>query len=309
MFTKKLIENASKLFTEAPDRILYAYSEYQTLFDDMQNILNLTFKEGLPDKRVIDEFTLNTKHALIILYDLVSKIVQSSDQLHLFSVTSHHKKASVVLISQSLYPPGKFSKGISLNCANFVLFRNPRDMHQLTIVVSQIPGMTKYFNDSYRRATRERFNYLFVDLSNQGEDREKFMLRTGISLTILVWFTDQYKKDTNPSLLFILFLLTNMSGRMISNSVLLKFMYKTNKKQRVTVLSHLSKAEIDVFSAIALNIYKGVFLNKTKYVNTLKPFKSIVFRLGSVSSQKKKTILIRYQKIIPLLIRPVLEFL
>ncbi|CAC5412402.1 unnamed protein product [Mytilus coruscus] len=169
------------MFTEAPDRILYAYSEYQTLFDDMQNIPNLSFQEGLPDKREIDEFTLNTKHALIILDDLVSKIVQSSDQLQLFSITSHHKKASVVLISQSLYPPGKFSISISLNSANFVLFRNQRDMRQLTTFASQIlPGMTKYFNDSYRRATRERFNYLIVDLSNEREDREKFMLRTDI---------------------------------------------------------------------------------------------------------------------------------
>ena len=181
MFTKRLIENASAMFTEVPEKFLYAYYEYQIFFDDMQNIPNKFFHEGLPDKQGIDNFALGTKHTLIILDDLISKIVQSEDLLHLFSVTSHHKMASVVLLSQSLCPPGKYSKSISLNCANFVLFRNPRDMRQLTTFASQIlPGMTKYFNDFYSKASRERYTYLLVDLSSHREDRQQFMLRTGI---------------------------------------------------------------------------------------------------------------------------------
>lgn len=182
MFSRKLIENASNMFTEAPEKIMYAYSEYQKMFEDMQNIPNLTFYEGLPDKNVIEEFTCNQKHSLIVVDDLVSRVVQDLEQLHLFSVTSHHKGASVVLISQSLYPPGKYSKSISLNCANFVLFRNPRDMRQLSTFASQVlPGRTKYFNDSLKKATEgKRFGYLLVDFSNQRMDREKYMLRTGI---------------------------------------------------------------------------------------------------------------------------------
>lgn len=180
MFTKRLIENANVMFVEPPEKILYAYSEYQPLFDDMQEQSNLIFHEGLPDKQKIEEFTENGKHSLIILDDLISKIVQSEELLHLFSVTSHHRKASVVLISQSLYPPGKYAKSISLNCANFVLFRNPRDMRQLITFASQIlPGMTQYFMDSYLKATKERYSYMLADLSPHREDRQ-YMLRTGI---------------------------------------------------------------------------------------------------------------------------------
>ena len=69
MFCKKLIENASKMFTEAPEKILYAYSEYQKMFEEMQHIPNLTFYEGLPDKNVIDDFTSNQNHTLIFLDD------------------------------------------------------------------------------------------------------------------------------------------------------------------------------------------------------------------------------------------------
>lgn len=179
VFTKRLIENANVMFTKPPEKILYAYSEYQPLFDDMQ-ASNVIFHEGLPDKQKIEEFTQNTKHTLIVLDDLISKIVHSEELLHLFAVTSHHKMASVVLISQSLYPPGKYAKSISLNCANFVLFRNPRDMRQLTTFASQIlPGMTRYFMSSFLLATRRRYSYMLVDLSTHREDRQ-YMLRTGI---------------------------------------------------------------------------------------------------------------------------------
>lgn len=182
MLARKLIENASTMFTEPPEKILYAYSEYQKMFNEMQNIPNLTFYEGLPNTDVIEEFTLNQNHSLIFLDDLISRFVQDLEQLHLFSVTSHHRGASVVLISQSLYPPGKYSKSISLNCANFILFRNPRDMRQLSTFASQIlPGRTKYFNDSFKKATEgKNFGHLLVDLSNQRTDCEKYMLRSGI---------------------------------------------------------------------------------------------------------------------------------
>lgn len=171
VFTKRLIENANAMFTKPPEKILYAYSEYQPLFDDMQ-ASNLIFHEGLPDKQKIEEFTQNTKHSLIVLDDLISKIVNSEELLHLFAV---------ILISQSLYPPGKYAKSISLNCANFVLFRNPRDRRPLTTFASQIlPGMTRYFMASFLLATRRRYSYMLVDLSPHREDDRQYMLRTGI---------------------------------------------------------------------------------------------------------------------------------
>lgn len=147
----------------------------------MQDIPNLGFHDGLPNKQEINEFTENTEHTLLILDDLESKIVQSEELLHLFTVTSHHKKASVVLISQNLYPPVKYSKSISLNCANFVLFRSPRDMHQLITFSSQIlPGMTRYFMDSFTKVKKKQFySYLLVYLSPHRKYRQ-YMLGAGI---------------------------------------------------------------------------------------------------------------------------------
>ena len=181
MFTKRLLENSTEMFTCPPVKILYAYSEYQKLFDEMQDIFILTFHEGLPDKQKLEEFSQDCKHTVLVLDDLVSKIVQSEELLHLFTVTSHHRNFSSIFISQNLYPPGKYAKSISLNCANFVLFRNQRDTRQIMTFASQLlSGKTRYFMESFFLATKQRYSYLLVDISPHRQDDSDYMLRTGI---------------------------------------------------------------------------------------------------------------------------------
>lgn len=166
MFTKRLLENSKEIFTCPPVKILYAYSEYQQLFDEMQDISNLAFHEGLLDKQKLEEFSPDSKHTLLVLDDLVSKIVQSEELLHLFTVTSYHRNISCLFISQNLYPPGKYAKSIYLNCANFVLFRNQRDTRQIMTFASQLmPGRTRYFMQRFYLATKQRYSYLLADIS------------------------------------------------------------------------------------------------------------------------------------------------
>ncbi|CAG2201533.1 unnamed protein product [Mytilus edulis] len=155
MYTNKLIENANVMFTESR-REYCAYSEDQPVFKEMRGEnQDVTYHEGLPDKKTIEEFTHDMKHTLIIIDDLMSKLVQSDDLLQLFTVTSHHRMASCCFISQNLFWAGKHARSISLNCANFVLFRNPRDMRQFSSFASQIqPGKTKYFSDSFRKPSK-----------------------------------------------------------------------------------------------------------------------------------------------------------
>lgn len=76
------------------------------------------------------------------------------------------------------------------------------------------------------------------------------------------------------------------------NKTFLKFIYEITPKQRKAVLSHITTDQIDLLSEIALNIYKGIFPNKTKYVKALAPYRSVIFRLGSKTENhrsKKKT--------------------
>lgn len=116
------------MFTVPPRRIIYAYSEYQPLFDVMKRTIpNIVFHQGLPDREDLDNYSEGLDHVILVLDDLMLKITQSEDCVQLFTVTSHHRNITVFFLTQNLYPPGKYARSISLNCANVILFRNERD--------------------------------------------------------------------------------------------------------------------------------------------------------------------------------------
>lgn len=179
-FTEKILENASGMFTVPPLRIVYAYSEYQPLFDVMKaSITSITFYQGLPTRDEIEDFSEGQDHVILVLDDLMLKITGSQECLQLFTVTSHHRNVSVLFLTQNLYPPGGYARTISLNCAYVILFRNDRDQRQILSFASQIlPVQTEYFKDAYDKATKQKFGYLLKGLSQHSDKR--YRLRTRI---------------------------------------------------------------------------------------------------------------------------------
>lgn len=138
-FTKKLLQNTNGLFSMPVNKIKYAYSEHQPMFDEMeQTIPNLSLHQGLPSKEDIEQYTEDVNHTIVVLDDLMLQVAQSQDCVHLFTVTSHHRNVTTIMLSQNLYPPGKYARTISLNV---ILFKNYRDSRQIITFGSQIlPG-------------------------------------------------------------------------------------------------------------------------------------------------------------------------
>ena len=179
-FTKRLLQNADGMFSIPVDKIIYAYSEYQPMFDEMRaNIPRLIFHEGLPSKEDIERYTEGVNHTMVVLDDLMLQVAQSQDCVHLFTVTSHHRNVTTVLLSQNLYPPGKYARTISLNCLNVILFKNYRDSRQVITFGSQIlPGHVPYFKAAYEAATGPNFGYLHVCL--EPSQNKEYQLRSKI---------------------------------------------------------------------------------------------------------------------------------
>jgi len=82
------------------------------------------------------------KHTVSILDDLVLKITNLADLVTLFTITAHYSGISVVYIAQNFFPPGKYSKSISLNCHLIIVFRNARDDHTW---ISDFPVKGQFF--------------------------------------------------------------------------------------------------------------------------------------------------------------------
>ena len=161
----QIIKNNKHLFKPEVDKFIYCYSEWQPLYENMLvEIENITFVKGLPDLE-------NLENSVIILDDLMSQVVDDKNILNLFTVGSHHRKNSVIFLTQNIYEKGKYARTISLNTHYFILFKNRRDQEQIMHLGRQIyPGETKFFKEVFDLATSEKYGYLIVDLKQRSNN-------------------------------------------------------------------------------------------------------------------------------------------
>ena len=178
-FTKRLIEQRENMYeTDPPKKVLYCYGVYQPLFAEMErDVGNILFHEGLPSESYIDAYAAS-EHCLIVIDDLMEAALQSPMVEKIFVQNCHHKRQSIVFISQNLYKQGSHARTISLNSTYLCLFRNFRDQMQIKTLGTQL-GMREFFLECYYDAvTNGRYQYLFCDLSPNTDNDTRF--RTNI---------------------------------------------------------------------------------------------------------------------------------
>ena len=171
VFAKRFVNNINQMMDPIPERIIWYYSEYQTVFGTVNNT---EFIEGLPD---IDKLNPYERH-LVIIDDQMTE--NNKEIVTLFTKKSHHRNISVMYLVQNLFYQTKEHRNISLNAHYIVLFRNRRDSSQVDRLGKQIfPGKTKWdLGDAYRKATSKPYGYLLVDL--KPETKDHLQLRTDI---------------------------------------------------------------------------------------------------------------------------------
>ena len=114
----------------------------------------------------------------IILDDLLSE-AYSREVCHIFTIGSHHRNISLILITQNLFLQAKHCRDISLNAKYIVLLKNTRDKNQFTHLARQVyPEDSACLYKAYLEATDKRHGYLVLDFSQDTDDRLRF--RTNI---------------------------------------------------------------------------------------------------------------------------------
>lgn len=165
------------LINPQPRKIIYCYSVWQPLFDDLKNqVKNIEFNEGVYEINQIDQ-SINT---LLIFDDLMNDCETDQSILNLFTIDSHHKNISVFLLTQNLFSKGKYARTISLNSSYIIVFKNPRDKSQIYSLARQMfPEKMLFFLESYNDAiSKKGYSYLFLDLKQTTEERNR--IQTGI---------------------------------------------------------------------------------------------------------------------------------
>jgi hypothetical protein len=169
---RDLLLYRNDMFEPPPKKVVWFYGIFQSLYHDIPNV---TFVEGIPDR--FEDYLEGP--TLFIFDDLMAQCGKNTRMTDLFTKGSHHLNLSVIFITQNLFHKGKEMREISLNAHYLFLFKNRRDMSQLTHLGRQLyPCDLKFFQQVYQDATSNPYSYLLVDL--RPETPEPFRLRTNI---------------------------------------------------------------------------------------------------------------------------------
>jgi hypothetical protein len=168
VFTFKLINEASEQITPPPQKIIYCYGEYQSMFNEYPYI---HFHEGLPDASDLD----GKQRTLLIIDDLMKEADDGVEKI--FTKLSHHRNISVIFLTQNLFY--KKQRTMSLNTQYMIVFKNPRDAMQIATLGRQMyPTKSKFLVEAFKDATTKPHGYLLIDL--HPTTLEKYRIRTNI---------------------------------------------------------------------------------------------------------------------------------
>ena len=171
-FVARLLRNASEMIDPPPERVTWYYGEWQAAYKNL-DIPNMRMEEGLPTSLDNDD----GKRGLVVLDDLMAET--DSRVTNLFTKKSHHSNTSVIYLVQNLFSKNKESRTISLNSQYMIVFKNPRDVTQMTTLAKQMyPGRVKFVQEAFADATSTPCGYLLIDLKQNTPDDMR--LRTSI---------------------------------------------------------------------------------------------------------------------------------
>jgi hypothetical protein len=179
--TKRILQHCNDIYDKPVNKILYCYTVFQPLFETMEKEMpNLTFHKGAPSEQYIDEFVSGGGHNVCVLDDMQSVVASSPEMEQLFTIWSHHKSVSVLLILQNLYVSGKYARSLALQAHYLWAMKSLRDQTQLAYLSRQIyPGKSRLIPEVFADVMKmDKYPYLMIDLAPQSDDR--FRLRTHI---------------------------------------------------------------------------------------------------------------------------------
>ena len=163
----QILKHSCEMFTEIPEQIIYCYGSWQKNFTEIQQtITNIQFLDSLPTKDNLESWSMDGKHRILVLDDLMNVAETDKTTLDLFTKHSHHMNFSVFFLVQNLFSGGKYFRSISLQSHYFILFKNRRDEQQIYAFARQLfPLKTQYFMDAYKKATQDKYGYILIDIS------------------------------------------------------------------------------------------------------------------------------------------------
>jgi hypothetical protein len=144
---------------------------YQELYDEG---IVTTLKEGFPSSEEFHELVEPHREngSIFILDDFECELYQverAKTLEEIIKVQSRHLNVITFLLFQSLFPPHKAARQISLNVKYIHLLKNPRDNCQFQYLARQLcgSGNYKFLVQAYQDTTQAPYSCFLIDLTQQ----------------------------------------------------------------------------------------------------------------------------------------------
>lgn len=174
-FIRRLLAARAFIFDYPLDQVYWFYGIAQPKLHSELRIMGVRLEEGLPTS----DFNYIPEYSIIVLDDLGTEMKDNKAVTQLFTRVAHHKHCFVIVVSQNLFEKGSESRTQHLNAQYLVLFKNPRDALQISVLGAQMYPHRKHFLTAvFNDATHRSHGYLFVD--NHQERESHLRLRTNI---------------------------------------------------------------------------------------------------------------------------------
>ena len=115
----------------------------------------------------------------MVLDDLMAETDKRATNL--FTKKSHHCNTSVIYLVQNLFPKKQRESyhQFELTVQYIVVFKNPRDVSQMTTLAKQMyPGRVKFVQEAFADVMSTPYGYILVDLKQDTPEDQR--LRTSI---------------------------------------------------------------------------------------------------------------------------------
>ena len=94
------------------------------------------------------------------------------------ATAGRHPGFNTIYIKHNLFHQSKLGKNVELQNTHIVLFKSPRDVHQVATLSVKL-GLGSAFVDWYRDATPVPFGHLLIELSPRTDDRLRYCTNSG----------------------------------------------------------------------------------------------------------------------------------
>ena len=169
-----LIHEWLKVGTFQPefDKIYFFYQHLRPLYDAIQKEFdNLDFVQVVHFE-YINSLKKNCTKCLLSFDDSCEENCSTKEFLDL-ATAGTRRGFSTIYIKLNLFHQSKLGRNVALENTHIVLFKSPRDVHQVATLSAQL-GLESALVDWYRGAMSVPFGHLLIDLSLRTDDRLRY---------------------------------------------------------------------------------------------------------------------------------------